>query len=231
MPHGLIAIPRGRRVIAEDYVTLLREANVLHIPTNAGWTAIVTGSGATLQLPSRLTINTGATASSTALLRQQLAGFGLGAAGLRLDWRNKLVLVFQVRRATTDAEVVARVQLKETTAIGQMAERGFGLEVANFAMTGESYGTARGAVDLGTSLTDNVLTQIVIVHEPAIPRIEWYTAESGQGVLRGTQSTAANMPSVLGTVDMTLIVSIARGATGVADSEWDMAQPKIWQAR
>ncbi len=55
----------------------------------------------------------------------------------------------------------------------------------------------------------------------------WYV----DGVLEGTQSTAANIPSGLGGATGYLVASIINGAVGGVDAGLWLFHPKVWQDR
>ena len=61
--------------LVETLPILLKGGNLLHIPTNTGWTEVLVGTGTTLLDPSHLRATTGATANSSALRWSYLAGF------------------------------------------------------------------------------------------------------------------------------------------------------------
>ena len=215
--------------LAESLPVFIKKANILYISTNAGWVATATGSGITEQGILFLVVRTGATANSSARLTIELAGFSqeVGLSWLRITWDKKLYLILNVGRQNADAEAVARVQIKETDVEGALGAKGIGLRIDNLALVGESYGTELGTVDLATSLTEVKEKQVVIIHSPAIPAIYWYV----NGVLKGTQSTAANIPSGSAGATTFMVYSIKNGADGGSDARLFIFQPKIWQER
>ena len=224
-PRGGQALPK---VVYEDLAVFLANANVLLIPILSGWTEAVTGSGVTTQDVMRQTVTTGTTASSTARRYVEARGFGVDAsADWKFDFDKKTYLIFNYWRYQTDAQVIARFQLKEVTTEGALAAKGFGLRADNFALTGESYGTALGTVDLGVTITTDTYRRILIIHDPSVPKIEFYV----DGVLKGTQSTAANMPSGVAGVQSYLMHSIINGLAGGTNVQSAIMQPRIWQAR
>lgn len=214
--------------LAETLPVLLKGGNLLHIPTNVGWSQTLVGSGSVLQIPALQGVGTGVAPNSSALLFMSMMCFAQGIGNYsRMNWNKKISLVFVYLREVSDAQVVARLQLKEAVTIGALAAKGMGVKVLNFALWGESYGTALGEIDLGITLNDTYEKQVVIFHDPGVPKIEWYV----DGVLKGTQSTAAYIPSGGGGASCRLVHSIANGAGGGSDAWSEMAHPKIWQAR
>jgi len=127
-------------------------------------------------------------------------------------------------RTTAIANSITRFQLKEVTAIGALAAKGIGIRVDDMALMGESYGTALGVVNLGTSLVTTVGQRITIVHNPAVPQIDWFVG----GVLVGTQLTPANIPSGLGGANGTWMLS-SRTFAAAGDALLIIIQPKVWQ--
>lgn len=226
------AIKRTRfemaRMPDELLARLLMDANVLHIPTNAAWVPSHAGGGGSALAPSQNYVRTSTTASSRGLLFAGAVGFAQEAAGRdRVNWGKKLYLVFGYCRRSSDSEAVARFQLKEAATEGALAAKGIGIRADNLALVGESYGSELGGVDLGVTLTDNYEKLVVIIHDPGTPKIEWYI----NGVLKGTQSTAARIPSGTAGAANSLVHSIINGLTGGVDVYSDLFHPKIWQAR
>ena len=194
--------------LAENLAYLSIDEHLQQIPTNSGWTAVVTGSGVTAQDISNNAVNTGVSVSSSALLRGTLRGIeGVGSLGA-VTWGKKFYFFFGLSRITSDTEAVGRVQLKGVNTIGALASVGLGIRADNLALVGESYGTTLGEVDLATSLVDGTAKWITIVYDPAVPNVKWYV----NGVLKGTQSTAAKTPNGLTAIDSFIVSSIAKNA-------------------
>ena len=219
--------------LAESLSSLLQRGYLASIPTNAGWISSLAGSGAAAQNPFGNYFDTGATANSKALLYCYVSGMNIGSHQDYIDWDRKLYFLFNLMRANSDAEAVARVQIKQTNAEGALAAKGIGLRIDNLALVGESYGTALGVVDLATSLgADYQVVQVVIVHDPGAS-IKWYirTTAGGTLTLKGTQSTVANIPSGLAGAGSTLVHSIINGATGGVAARMRVLFPTLWQER
>jgi len=213
--------------IAEVLGNLLSRANVLSIQLFAGWAETLVGTGTTYESLSKLTLESGTTASSSAILTNNIPCLNTGNLNFgRLDWDKKLYLIFQVLRYNSVATGISRVQLKDVQTLANLGAKGIGLYIDNLALYGESYGTARATVDLGVTLTNARHKLILIVHDPSVPKIEWYV----NGVLKGTQSTADNIPSGTSADDESLVFSVENGATA-ANTRMDLASIWIWQAR
>lgn len=212
----------------EDLALLLSRGNLLHIPTTA-WGEALVSSGAAVQTPVLQRVGSGTSASSSATLSLTFWSLSLNfrsADSPLVDWNKKLYIGFNYMRSNSDAQGVARFQLKQTDAIGALAAKGIGLRADNLALIGESYGTALGEVDLATTLTSFRAYWITIIHYPG-SKIEWYV----NSVLKGTQSTAANIPSGIGTEYIRLVHSAANGADGGVHYRSDLNGLWLWQER
>lgn len=200
---------------------------LLHIPTNAGWSTSLVGSGVVYQLPDCNWVKTAATANSTALAFTSLYGFGSTAAAFyyRYDFSKKSYFTFVYALNLNDAHAVRRVQIKGAETIGAMATKGFGIRADNLTLVGESYNTALGELDLATALTVDTPVLITIIHYPATPKIEWYV----NGTIKGTQSTANTIPVTADTNTSYLVHSILKGNDADDDSSF-LCQPKLWRA-
>jgi hypothetical protein len=186
----------------------LAKYKLIRVPTNYNWVMSNVGSGSVAQTPTYLSPRTGVTASSRALAF--VYEFGLNSGGISqwyIDWTKRLELEFFISRLNSDAEAVARFQLKESETEGQLAERGIGIQISNYTMVGESYGTARGTVNLAT-LTDGIAYRIKIVKTASA--VEFWV----NGVLIGTITTAAAIPNVQGDAQGRIVASIINGVTG-----------------
>lgn len=173
----------------------------------AGWTPNNSGSGVATSDAQFESVGTGTTANSRGLLSSPLYGFNLIAVWAQIYYDRKTVLSFAWNRSASDAQVVARMQLKTVATEGALAAKGVGVRADNFALVGESYGSALGEVSLGVSLTDGYLSRITIVIYPSL-KIEWYF----NGRLVGIQTDPAKIPS--GTATAYLVQSIINGAGG-----------------
>ena len=211
--------------VAELLAYLMTKGMLFPVTTTDGWTSTLVGTGAKTDEPGRGKVATGTTANSSSLLLTYMQGLGVGKGEVRVDWDKKLYITFRIIRVNSDAEAVARIQLKEAASIGALGAKGLGLQIDNLALSGESYGTSVATVDLVTSLTGNVEAWITIIHDPDTPKIEWYV----NGVLKGTQSTAAKIPSGGAGSDSVLVLSIANGATGTVEAYIVFSPIMIWQ--
>lgn len=217
--------------LMETLPVLLKGGNVLHIPTNAGWTSTVVGSGSAGQGVSTLYLNTGSSTNSSARFSTNIYGFNIGNAYTQFTFDKKMYFIFNYCRVNSENTATGFVQLKTVGDIGPLAAKGFGLRVDNLSLVGESYGTALGTVDLATTLVSAYTYQIVIVFSPGVPKIEWYvrTTAGGQLTLKGSQTTAAYIPSGQSGDYGYMVDSIANGE-GVSSSAVSLLfHPKIWQ--
>ncbi|KKL54788.1 hypothetical protein LCGC14_2261900 [marine sediment metagenome] len=213
--------------LAESLPFLIKGGTFLILPTNAGWTVSKSGSGGTEEGVASQKLWTGNTASSKGMLYSNFTGFSPGASYSKVNWDKKLYFIFRYSRSGADAEAIARVQMKETNAEGALAAKGIGIRADDLALTGESYGTELGEVDLGVALTSGRDQQILIIHDPSVPKIEWYV----DGVLEGTQSTAAKIPNGVAGTTSRFVHSIINGVTGGVFAYSLIFHPKLWQER
>lgn len=217
----------GIDVDVEILAKLLKDANFMHIPTNAGWQPALGGSGFASQAPTLLLVTTGVTANSQGSFDATLATFPTGTNSHLVIWDKKFYFIFNIARGTSDTQVVARLQIKEVFTEGPLGAKGIGLKVLNYSLWGESYGTQLGEVDLGVVLGNLVGARVMIIHDPSVPKIEWYV----DGVLKGTQSTATKIPSGSAGGTNALFCSIINGATGGVNAVLRLSPPLFWQVR
>jgi len=176
-------------------------------PTNAGWYTSNSGSGAVGQLPFYIWAGTGTTANSRGLAYAPILTLNSGDyPAAQTDYEKRLELMFMLHRVNSDSEAVARFQLKSVNTEGALSGLGIGLEINNFDIIGEAYGTARGTVSLG-SLTPNRICYFRLVHIPN-SRVEFWV----DGVLAGTL-TGDYVPTGQSTSSY-LVLSIINGSTG-----------------
>jgi len=210
-----------------DYVDTLglhKDWNYLVVPLNAGWTADCTGSGAQLQAPMQLRVSTGTTASSRG--GANTFARGLNSGGLdcwQIDFDKRIEMLFQAWRDYSDAQAVGRLQLKTTGGEGALTDKGFGLEIANLAVTGEAYGTARSTVALG-SLTLKRTKRFRIVHIPG-SKVEFYVDDALAGTLTGTAVPSGSTP------DGKLVLTIINGAAGGVNAQLGLVDLKLLYRR
>jgi hypothetical protein len=165
---------------------LLRRYRVVYVPLNANWHGVnITGSGYVYWDAAYHDVRTGTTANSSCGQTCDAYGLNGGDVGiLSVDFSKKLIWMFGISRRYSDPEVVAWLQLKTSTAVGDLAGTGIGVRVDNYAVTGEAYGSARGTLSLGT-LTDNRVMWVKIVHIPG-NRVEFWVNNVLIGSLTGT---------------------------------------------
>lgn len=178
---------------------------------NTNWQASHVNGGGTVY-SAVIFCNTSVTANSRGLLFHYANGLNSGDRGQnQCDYSKKLEWNFTVNRDYSDAQVIARMQLKQVNTEGDLANVGLGLRIDNFVLTGEAYGTARQAINLGVSLTTNYRVRVKIIHIPGV-RVEFWV----NGVLRGTLTGTAVPFGVL--ADTYWVESIINGATGAVNA-------------
>jgi hypothetical protein len=208
---------------------LVRAANFQMIPTAAGWTEDINGSGVAGQQPFRnLVYVWGAPAGSYARLYTQAYGYNEGGTYQFINWDKELFFIFNYSRYNSQAAVKAWVQVAETgISHADLSSEGIGIVIKNMDLYGESYGTSRAEHSLNTTLANQEQCQIVIHHSPG-NFVKWYV----NGTLQATESTAGKFPAGVGTVAIWMNHAIYDGGiatTGLTVS--NMMQGKIWQAR
>lgn len=172
-----------------EYMT--RSGRIVGLQTNAGLTAAVSGTATTQSLVPYAQLRTGATAGSVARLYSTDTVSGLSQNQIfNTDFGKPLVMTFSLTRITTGASALGRVQFKTVQTDGALAAAGIGLQISNYDIFGESYGSSVATVNLGVTMADAQTYRIDIVHYTGV-RVEWWV----NGVLKGIQTTAANIPS------------------------------------
>lgn len=176
-------------------------------------TEVVTGSGASAVTNDGAAVHTGATHASTAgrywYLRLP------GTADLNsINWDKKWMLAFMTRWGGALAtNLTMRLHLTQATTIGDLAAHGLGLQTNGANINLVTYGTggSMATVSASTNLVSNDRVHILIEHDPASAD-RLYIG----GVLKATQSTAANIPSTEPAAGYVIFCSIAR--SGGADT-------------
>uniref|UniRef100_A0A6M3LMC7 Uncharacterized protein n=1 Tax=viral metagenome TaxID=1070528 RepID=A0A6M3LMC7_9ZZZZ len=211
MSRASAPLIRSGRTDFNALTNLALNTRILWVPTNAGWTAAVTGSGATEQFPPYNNVYTGATGSSTSRLYTAALRHDQGASS-GLDFTKRMLWAFSIVRIASDAEVVARVQLKAASTEGALGAAGIGIQISNLTLVGESYNAGLSTTGTLATLTVSQMDDIVVVCDQPNSKVDFYVNQ----VLVGSITTAANIPS--GNVAVRMICSIIRGATGATDS-------------
>lgn len=152
----------------------------------------VTGSGASYFSNPVMYIKTGASIGSTAMIYNYLFGQFSDLGTYYPDFTRRHWVSFNISTTTDNASVVRylRFEYVDTPSFADISSLGFGIKLANLSLLGESYGSQRGEVSLGT-IEVNRTYKIVIDHNPAQGYIKWYL----DGVLVGEQTTAAAIPN------------------------------------
>ena len=198
---------------------LFKRYRVVYVPANAGWDPVnVAGSGSLYFGANSHDVRTGTTANSSSgriciPVGLNRGDFTVGAT----DFSKKLIWLFGIFRVNSDPEAVAWLQLKNSTAMGDLAQTGIGVRVDNYAVTGEAYGSARGTLSLGT-LTDKRVTRVKVVHIPG-NRVEFWVNNVLIGSLTGTA-----VPT--GAPTCWLLHQIENGATGGVNATFGVCD--IW---
>jgi len=175
------------------------------------WTTSTAGSGGLSIGPDRLNPYTGTTPNSLSLAQRSTFGLNSGNGDVyAIDYSKRLEWYFTLARWHSDPQAVARIQLKNTSTEGALADKGLGLEIQNYAVYGEAYGTARNTVSLMT-LTDSSVVRVRIVHVPN-SKVEFWINGIKLGELTGTA-----VPTNVVT-PCYYVISLRNGSTGGVDA-------------
>ena len=194
---------------------------ILFTPLGAAWTEVVAGSGTSVQAAGYKETTTGTTTGSTSRLYTDVLNFP--GTTFPVDFSKRILWGFTIRRVTSDAAIIARVQLKAATTEGALAASGLGVRAANLTLTGESYRTSGAFTATIQTMTAGDAYNILVDHEPAVPRVRFYV----NGVLQATQSTTGNIPNAA-IASVGMITSILNGA-GTANAFSQIGAPWIYQ--
>lgn len=193
-------------------------------PGSLGWTTTNVGSGGSGGWAQYGAVYTGVTANSSALRRQSLMSFSKDQNfDTGFNWAKKLYITLGIARYNSDAQAVARIQIKQESAIGALGNRGIGLQMDNYALYLESYESALGKLDLSTTLTDRKTALITLVLNPNVPNLKCYV----NGVLKGTQTDATKIPTSISAAF--IFQSIKNGAAGGVDAFLYFSNTRVWQ--
>jgi len=215
---------------AEDIVVAgIQQSNFIMIPTAAGWTEVTHGAGVVDQEPMRSRVKITDVNAGDALAYTAAFGFNIGGNYGRINLDKHLYIIFNYAIYFSEANLIRRVQLKESGSLGILAENGIGFEVTNLAMVGESYNAARSTVSLGNlvEIADPVykLVQVIIHLDPDTPAVNFYI----NGSLVDSITTSANIPSGIGSGSLYLNHSIYRAGGGQVNVNSIIMQSKMWQ--
>ena len=194
------------------------------LPTVSGWTNTGVNSGSVVvNAPSYMVLRAAAVANST-ILSLDVCGYlnsnTLGAS--LIDWNKRLLFVANIIVNPSDTQATRFMQLKEATAIGQLAENGIGISMANLTLTGEAYGTSRGTKAFTTNLTVNQPALLAILLTST--GVEFVLDNVSQGSI-----TAANtFPTGDGAAAGNFMFSNANGAAGTQGDLY-VGGIEVWQ--
>jgi hypothetical protein len=201
---------------------LLKKYKVVEVATAGGWYSSVAGSGGLNQNPFCLYVSTGLTANSRGMSYQYARLLNSGDINRDyVDWTKDLEIRLQLFRANSDPQCIARFQLKEASSEGALAQCGIGLEVQNFTVYGEGYGTARGTVSLLT-LSESLPVRVRIVKVGSL--LQFYVNDALMGTLTGNY-----VPNTKGTASAFMVISVINGSTGGIDCLFGVGNIRIIQ--
>jgi hypothetical protein len=195
------------------------------------WGKAVVLSGSSVDAPVRATVFTGVTPSSSALRYCEIAPMAYGDAPARINWDKKLVWIFAIVKINDDAEFVGWMHIQEGVNIGQLVVDGIGIQVDNFNLTGETYGTGgRTTVPLTTVMASSMCYGIKVVHTPGVSD-EFFVNSGGDWVSEGMINDPTLIPSgMAGNWDYVVIAG-KNGMTGGVNNEMSIYKPFVWSER
>jgi len=203
-----MALVRRRRPNVDTFPYSDRKCRPLNHAAN--WSSSHVGGGA-IAAPFRTHVNTSIAVNSRGLFYATLFDMNSGNLSIGIiDWDKRLEIHVDLARVGDDVQCIGRLQLKSVNTQGVLAALGLGLEINNFAVNGEGYGTALGTVALA-ALTSNRVMRFKIVLTPGVS-IAFYQ----NGVLMGTLTGTAVPVGNSGGQDY-CVVSIINGAAGAVD--------------
>jgi len=179
-----------------DLLATLRDTTKLFpVVITDVWTKVETDAtiiwGGTTITIMNLAVASGATEG---VIHAVSVGLHLADIRHRVDWSKELFIQVVVGRYPTEATSppTCYFQLKPTSASGALTRHGLGIRITNLTLAGESYGANGASVitDLATVMTVEY-PYIIGIHFKPTEFIKWYV----NGVLKGTQSTAGDLPS------------------------------------
>ena len=192
----------------DNYYVARRNLFIHRMATNGAWDTAVTGTGAVTQDAGRILLITGTTDNSTAIAYDVPHGCAPGGVSGRLDFRNRFIWTFSFTASGgSNANFRRYIQLKEANTAGDLGAIGLGLKLANLTLTGESYATARSDVALMTISASSTYYTVTIDHFPGV-KVDFYI----NGTLKGSITTAANVPNALTSADCYMFLATANGA-------------------
>jgi len=129
------------------------------------------------------------------------------------DWTKKHIWIFKLAcgDGSYDANTIARIQIKSSaTGLGALAEPGFGFELLNTTWNMESYGTARNSTNFNLVQFGWLTTQVMIIHDPTVPKIEFYKTDLTTPFY--TETTSNKIPQAGITVNAAVFCSVQNTA-------------------
>ncbi len=226
-PVVVVKDASGLDLAAANAISILARRGIW-IPwlNHASTSAISAGSGVSYPTLNTSRIYTGATANSKYIIYSFLLTLQ-GIAYTGFDFDKTFILAFTYAAYHSDPQAVRRLQLKSqaTPDENQLAARGVGFQVTNYALAAESFGTERGELDLETTLTEYIPVSVVMVHTPGVSEA-WYVND----VLKATQTDPAKIPSGVAS-DVNWVHAIKNGVTGGVNAGSIYGNFQLWQSK
>ena len=192
---------------------LNRQARTFQVPINNLWTDGSVGTGSSTLYPTFAEVACAAAGGDSGLVHAPAAlmnSYVDGTQWDRVDFDNRIEIAFDVSRdAGSHADVRARVQLKQANAEGVLANDGFGIQIQNYDIYGETFAAAQATVNLGVTMTALYTYRIKII---LVPNVGTYFYVNN--VLRGVDATQIPAGPAAGACYW--VISIDNGAVATA---------------
>jgi hypothetical protein len=169
----------------------------------------VAGSGWFAWRANRVELHTGVNPNSSAVAHSSLEGFNRGnQIGGVVDFSHKIIICGHFETEGNDVQKVGRIQFLGYVWAAQapLTDKGVGIEIDNYAVYGEAYGTARQIVYLLTA-TDGYPAYFQIVITPNVS-VSYYINGALAGIITG-----AGVPTGL-SIDNEFVTGVNNGAAG-----------------
>ena len=168
---GLLTSYTGVFDISSNQILNTNTTFTKFVPVNAGWTSSTGGTGVISIFPSLVDLTSGVTSGGTAsytTYMYQMVPTGL--AYINWTFTNtiyELSFDFNRHNDISDVSEVARVQVKSVITVGDLSDRGIGIQVINNNLYAETFETSRTLALLQT-VTNGIMYNIRIRVEPTV---------------------------------------------------------------
>ena len=175
--------PIAGEVITWNAVTKKWEPNYplhpLAIETDEWTIGDIANTGAGAADLRSLRLNSGTTGSSTVSGHNNRADIGITAGVDRnvINWAKRIVVKvrFTPVDATTNGVTLFTLGKDLTVGIGDLTNAGIGFKISNLALAGHVHdGTSATTTSTFSTLTEDIVVDLVIVHDGNLPLVTWF---------------------------------------------------------